>query len=81
MSTIHPLAVGYARPNVEHHSISAGVLSPTIDSLTAFKDVVEVTHVKAVFESVVAILTLARVGFLVLFQFLHPLIGDTARTR
>jgi len=39
----------------------------------------EVTLVKEVFES--AFQTLVRVELLVLFSFLHPLIGDRTRTR
>ena len=67
-------------PNVEPHSVTTAVLNADIETLTAFKDTIEVAPVKAVFESIIVILTLVKVRFL-LFPLLHPLIGDTTRAR
>ena len=68
--------------NVGHwsHSVTTAVLNADIETLTAFKDTIEVAPVKAVFESIIVILTLVKVRFL-LFPLLHPLIGDTTRAR
>ena len=57
------------------------VLNADMEILATFKDTIEATPVKAVFESVIGILTLVRVRFLVLFSFLHPLIGEATRMR
>ena len=81
MTTLNSWAVGDIPPNVSNHSTTTSALNADIETLAAFKDVVETTPVKAVLESVIGILTLVRVSLLVLFPFLHPLIGGTTRTR
>ena len=80
MTTLEPWAVGGSPTNVEYHPATATMLNADIEALTAFKDTIEVAPVKAVFESIIAILTLVKVRFL-LFPLLHPLIGDTTRAR
>ena len=70
MTTLEPWAVGGSPTNVEYHPATATMLNADI----------EVAPVKAVFESIIAILTLVKVRFL-LFPLLHPLIGDTTRAR
>ena len=80
MTTVEPRAIGGSLPNIESHLATTTMINADIETLTAFKDIVEVAPVKAVFESIIAILTLVKVRFL-LFPLLHPLIGDTARAR
>ena len=48
-------------------SMITTVLDADIETLTAFKGTAETAPVKAVFESVILILTLVRVRFLTLF--------------
>ena len=66
--------------NPESDSAKAAVLDANIETLTAFRDMVEATPLKAIFESVVPILTIVRVRLLVLFLF-RRLIRGTTRTR
>lgn len=80
MTTSEPRAAGET-PDIKSRSVTIAMLNVDIETLAAFRDTVEATPVKAVFESVIVILTLVRVGFLVLFQISYPLIGDTTRTR
>ena len=68
-------------PDVEFHSVTTAMLSADIETIAAFKDTIQPTPVKAVFESVIGILTLVRVKSLVLFPFSRPLIGEANRTR
>jgi len=81
MTTPKPWAVGDTPLNVEHQPAITSVLTAEIKTLTDFKDIIESTPVKAVFESVITILTLVRVRLLVLFPFLHALISGTTRTK
>ena len=69
MTTPELWAVGDTPPNVDHQPAIAAVLNSEIKTLTIFKDTIESTPVKAVFESVIMILTLVRVRLLVLFRF------------
>ena len=80
MTTLEPWPAGGIRPDVANHSTTTAVLNAGIETLTALKGIVETTPVEAVFESATVILTLVRVGFLVLFPFLHSLTGGTIRT-
>ena len=80
MAASEPWAVGDT-PDVELHSVTTAMLSADIETLAAFKDTIQPTPVKAVFESVIGILTLVRVKSLVLFPFSRPLIGEANRTR
>ena len=80
MTTVEPWATGGSPPNIESRLATTTMLNADIETLIAFNDIVEVAPVKAVFESIIAILTLVKVRFL-LFPLLHPLIGDTARAR
>ena len=64
-----------------YQSVTAATPSAGLDTLTAFKDVVEATDLKGVFESAIAILTLVKVRPLALFPFSDPLTSDTTRTR
>jgi len=81
MSTLEPWAVDDTPPNSEYNTATTAMLNTDIETLTASKDTVKATPVKAVFESVIAILTLVRVRLLVPFSFSRLLIGDTTRTR
>ena len=65
----------------ESDSAKVAVLDANIETLTAFRDMVEATPLKAIFESVILILTIVRVRLGFLFLFLHRLIGGTTRTR
>jgi len=78
MSTFEPPD---AASDAKSDSVTTAMFNAHIETLTTSKDMVKATLVKEVFESVIAILTLVRVRLLALFPFLHPLIGDTARTR
>lgn len=81
MATYELWAVGGA-PNVEHHLTTAATLSADIETLKTFEDTVEAAPVKAVFESVIVILTLVRVRFLVpLTPCIRVLIGAMTRTK
>ena len=80
MAASEPWVVGDT-PDVELHSVTTAMLGADIETLAAFKDTIQPTPVKAVFESVIGILTLVRVRSLVLFPFLRSLIGETNRTR
>ena len=68
-------------PDAEQRSTAIAVLSAGVTSLTSPKDTTEVTSVKAVFESVVAVLTLVKVRLFVVFSFSRPLIGDAVRMK
>ena len=71
-----PRAVSDIPSTVGCHLAATAVLNTDIETLTAFKDAVEVSPVKEIFESIIAILTLVKVGLLVLLPFLRSLIGD-----
>ena len=73
MTTSEPWAIGDTPPDSGYHTATTAVLNTDIETLTASKDTVKAAPVKAVFESVVAILTLVRVRLLVLSLFLRPL--------
>ena len=73
-------AVGDAYSDVGSRSATTAVLKADIETLTAFKDMVEATPVKAVFESVIVILTLVRVRPPVLILCLHSSTYVTTRT-
>jgi len=66
---------------IEHHLTITAILNTDIEILTALNDTLNATPIKSIFESTIAILTLVRVRLLVLFLFLHSLIGNTVRTR
>ena len=51
-------------PNVEGGSAVIEKLNADIETLMASKDKIEAAHLKSVFESAIAILTLARVSLL-----------------
>ena len=74
-------AAGDPTPNLKSNSTMTVALDGYIEALTAAKSTVEITPVKAVFESTIAILTLIRVKNIILFLFSHPLIRGTTRTR
>lgn len=78
MTTVEPWAIGGTSPNIEPHLATVAMLNANIETITTFKDIIEVAPVKAVFESIIVILTLVKVRFL-LFSLLHPLISDTIR--
>jgi len=75
MATPEPWAVGD-----NPHEATTAVLNADIETLTALKDTIESIPVKAVFESVIGILTLVRMRLLTPFPLSHPLIGDVTRT-
>ena len=77
MATFDP----WAPSTVEHDPTITPMFNTDIETFTAFKDTLKATPVKAMFESIIVILTLVRVGFLALFPLLHSLIDRTARTR
>ena len=61
MATSEPRAVDNASPDVRYHPASTATLNTDIRTLIALKDIVESPLVKAVFESVIVILSLVRV--------------------
>jgi len=65
--TTEPLTAGDTHPDFDCQLATIVVLSANIEALTVFRDIVEATSVKAVFESVIAIITLVRVRLLTLF--------------
>ena len=67
---VTPWAVSDPTPNSESNSATTATLDTYIKTLTAAKITVESPAVKATFESAIAILTLVRVGILVLPPFL-----------
>ena len=82
MATFEPWAAGDPPLNSKSNPATTAVLNTNIKTLTTAKNTVEITPVKAAFELAIAILTLVRVGILVLSHFLHPFIGETTnRTR
>lgn len=80
MTASEAWAVGDAYSDVRSRSTTTAVLKADIETLTAFKDMVEATPVKAVFESVIVILTLVRVRPPVLILCLHSPTCVTTRT-
>lgn len=80
MTTLEPQAVCDTLLDADH-SATIAVLIAGVESITALKDSVETTSVKAIFESVIVILTLVRVRMLVLLPFLRSLIDGTFRTK
>ena len=74
-------AAGDPTPNLKSNSTMTVALDGYIEALTAAKSTVEITPVKAVFESTIAILTLIKVKNVILFLFSHPLIRGATRTR
>lgn len=81
MATPEPRAVGDISPDVANRSMTTAVLNAEIETLTTLKNIVGGTPVKAVFESVIGILTLVRVRLFTPSPFSHPLIGYMTRTR
>jgi len=69
MATFEPWAVDDTPLTTEHHSPITTMLSADIETFTTFKDTLKATPIKAIFESVIVILTLVRVGFLSLFSY------------
>jgi len=64
MATSESWAIGDTRTNIVPHLSTAAVLNAGIETLTVTKNVVEISTVKVVFESVIAILTFVRVRVL-----------------
>ena len=81
MTASQLLADGDTPPDVEDRSAITAELNTDIQTLTVFKGTVEAAPAKAVFESIIVILTLIRVRFLTLFPLSCPLIGSTIRMR
>jgi len=81
MTAPEPRAVGDIPTNAAHHETTIAVLNADIETLAAFKDTVESVPAKAIFESVISVLTLLKVRLLTPFPLSHPLIRDTNRTR
>jgi len=81
MATPESWGVDGIPSTVEHRPAITATLNTHIETLTVLKGTLEATPIKPVFESLIVILTLVRVRLLVLFPFLHSLIGDTVRTR
>lgn len=79
MTTPEPRAVSDIPPNIESHSATTALLNTDLETLIALENTTEAAPVKAVFETVIVVLTLVRVELFVLFQILHPLIKDTTR--
>ena len=79
MATPDPRAGFNTLSNINCDSEVAIVMNADIKSLAAFKDTAESTLVKEVFESVIVILTLARVSFPVRISSLRSLISETTR--
>ena len=59
MATFEPWRVGDIPSTAEHPAITA-ILDTDIETLTAFKDTLEATPVKPIFESIIVILTFVR---------------------
>ena len=68
-------------PNIAHHLAATAALNADIQSLITSKDKIDTHPLKAVFKSVVAILTLVRVNFLVQFPRFCRLTDGTTRMR
>jgi len=81
MATLEPWEVDDIPATIEHHPAVTAILNTDIETFTAFKDTLKATPVKAIFESIIVILTLVRVSLRVLFSSSHSLIGNTVRTR
>ena len=73
--------VGDIPPNAGYHSTVTTALNTNMETPTACKETGVTTHVKAMFESVIVILTLVGVRLLILFSFSYLLINDTIRVR
>lgn len=71
MATSDPRASFDILSNIDCDSKTSIVTDADIKTLTTFKDAAESAVVKDVFESVIAILTLARVSFPVRFSLLR----------
>jgi len=81
MATLEPWGIDDISSPIEHHPAITVILDTDIETHTAFKDTLEATSIKPIFESIIAILTLVRVSLLVLFPFLRSLISNTVRTK
>ena len=81
MTTLDSLVAGDTPSTVAHHPTITPMLNTDIETFAAFKDTLKAAPVRAIFESIIVILTLVRVGFLALFPLLHSLIGNMARAR
>jgi len=81
MATSEPWAIGDTRTNIEPHLSTVAVLNAGIETLTVTKNVVEISTVRVVFESVVAILTFVRVRVPDPPPSSYPLINGVIRTR
>ena len=66
MTTTEPWAVGDTLPDPGHH-LAIATMCADVKYLTAFKDTIEVTYLKAAFESVIAVLALVKARIFVLF--------------
>jgi len=81
MATLEPCGVDDIPSTIECHLAITAILNTDIETFTVFKDTLKANPIKSIFESIIVILTLFRVRLLVLFPFLHSLIGNTVRTR
>lgn len=81
MAAFESWVVGNPFPDPKSKLVTTAVLNIYIETLTAAKNTVEITSVRAAFELAITILTLVRVRVPVLFPFLHPFISDMTRTR
>ena len=80
MATLEPWEVDDICSTIEHYPAVTAILNTNIETFTAFKDTLKDTPVKAIFESIIVILTLVRVRLLVLFPSSHSLIDSAVRT-
>ena len=81
MATLEPWSVDDIPSTVEHRSAIAAILSTDIETLTTFKDTLNATPARPIFESIVVILTLIRVRLLVPPPIMRSLTNNTVRTR
>ena len=72
MAIFEPWVAGDPIPNPKSNSATTAVLNTDIETLIVAKNTVEVTPVKAAFESTIAILTLVRMSAPVLPPFFLP---------
>jgi len=80
MATLEPWGADDTPSTIENHPAVTAILNTDIETFTAFKDTLKDTPVKAIFESIIVILTLVRVRLLVLFPSLRSIIDSAVRT-
>lgn len=80
MTALEPWAIRTPLHGIYPYSVTTVALNTDVQLLVASKDMVRDATAKAVFRSLIAIVTLIKVRLFAQLQPLHPLTNDRTRT-